>query len=118
MNRTVGLQRPTAADEGDMLARIYQPTKNAMQSGKANTRVWLLEYEQEEQKTIDPLMGWTSSGDMRGQVRLKFSSEEEAIGYAKRNGIPYQLVEPKKASPKPKVYADNFAYTRVGRWTH
>jgi hypothetical protein len=66
-----------------MRARIYRPAKNAMQSGKARTKQWLLEYEPETARTIDPLMGWTSSRDMRQQLCLEFDTAEEAVAYAK-----------------------------------
>ncbi|MBT3812515.1 MAG: ETC complex I subunit [Gammaproteobacteria bacterium] len=96
-----------------MEARIYQPAKNALQSGQANTRRWIVEYEPEQAKQNDALMGWVGSGDMRGQVKLKFQSKEEAIAYAERNGIPYDVREPKKRQQRPKAYADNFRFDRI-----
>lgn len=96
-----------------MEARIYQPAKNALQSGQANTRKWIVEYEPEEAKQNDSLMGWVGSGDMRGQLKLKFDSKEAAIAYAKRNAIPYTVREPKKRRPQPKSYAANFRFDRV-----
>ena len=103
-----------------MQARIYQPSRSAMTSGQANTRSWVLEYVPEEQKRIDPLMGWTGSGDMRGQVRLRFSDKDAAIDYAQRNGIAYVVEEPKKRRPnvRPRGYGGNFAHDRRGAWTH
>jgi hypothetical protein len=102
-----------------MLARIYQPAKTAMQSGKAKTKSWVLEYEPEQPPQVEPLMGWTSSGDMCRQVRLKFDNEQEAIAYCERHGIPYQVFEAKPAAPRRGMsYSDNFAYTRRGNWTH
>ena len=101
-----------------MRARIYRPAKNAMQSGKARTKQWQLEYEPETPRTIDPLMGWTSSGDMRQQLRLRFETKEEAVAYAEREGIPYQVAEAKAPSHKVVSYSDNFAFTRRGSWTH
>ena len=74
-----------------MEARIYQPTKTAMQSGQANTRLWIMEFEPEAAKQIDDLTGWTGSGDMRSQVKLKFKSKEEAVAYATNNKISYNL---------------------------
>jgi ETC complex I subunit conserved region len=100
-----------------MTARIYQPTRNAMQSGQAKDK-WMLEYEPESARQIEPLMGWTSSGDMKSQVKLKFDSKEEAIAYATRNGVPYRVEEPKKATRKISSYSDNFRHNRVGLWTH
>ena len=78
-----------------MVARIYKPAKTAMQSGTAKTKEWVLDYEPEQPRAIEPLMGWTSSGDMRQQVRLRFESKEEAIAYCARHGIAYQLAESK-----------------------
>ncbi len=96
-----------------MEARIYQPSKNALQSGQANTRKWVVEYEPEEAKRNDELMGWVGSGDMRGQLKLEFESKEGAIAYAERYGIPYCVQEPKKRRQRPKSYADNFRYDKV-----
>jgi hypothetical protein len=79
-------------------ARIYKPARTAMQSGKARTREWMLDYEPEEPREIEPLMGWTASGDMRQQVRLRFDTAEEAIAYCKRHGIPYQVFNPNPTS--------------------
>ncbi len=101
-----------------MLARIYRPAKNAMQSGKGNTRHWRLEFEPASARTIDPLMGWTSSSDMNGQVRLTFDTKEEAVAYAQAHGISFQLVDPKPAKKIIKAYADNFAFGRRIPWTH
>ena len=101
-----------------MLARIYRPAKTAMQSGKAKSRDWRLEFEPASARTIDPLMGWTSSSDMNGQVRLTFDTKEEAIAYAERHGIPFRLHEPHEAPVIIKAYADNFAPNRKQPWTH
>jgi hypothetical protein len=101
-----------------MRARIYQPARNAMQSGKARTRLWLLEYEPETARAPDPLMGWTSSGDMRQQVQLEFDTSEEAIAYAQKHDIAYQVFEPHRPAPKAKAYADNFRADRKEPWSH
>ena len=101
-----------------MLARIYQPTKSAMQSGKARTRKWVLEFEQETAREIEPLMGWTSSSDMRQQIVLDFDTKEEAVAYATAQNIPYQLFEPHEPAPKAKSYSDNFRFDRKVAWTH
>ncbi|MGL4243527.1 MAG: ETC complex I subunit [Beijerinckiaceae bacterium] len=100
-----------------MTARIYRPAKNAMQSGTAKTR-WLLEYEPEAARTVEPLMGWTSSADMNSQIRLWFDSKDEAVAYAVRNGIPHRVEEPREPTRKAVSYSDNFKYTRQGQWTH
>jgi len=101
-----------------MLARIYKPAKTAMQSGKAKTRDWRLEFEPASARTIDPLMGWTSSTDMDGQVRLSFETRDEAIAYAERHGIAFRLQEPQAAPLIIKAYADNFSPDRKQSWTH
>ena len=101
-----------------MVARIYKPTQTAMQSGVARSKEWVLEYEPEAPREIDPLMGWTSSRDMRSQVRLAFATKEEAIAYAERNGIAYQVAEPKPRARVRKSYSDNFRFGRKGAWTH
>ena len=101
-----------------MVARIYRPAKTAMQSGRASTRRWVLEYEPESPREVEPLMGWTSSDDMKSQIRLTFDTKQEAIAYAERNGIAYRLFEDKPRKLTPKAYADNFKYGRIGSWTH
>ena len=101
-----------------MRARIYQPARNAMQSGKARTHGWVLEYEPESPKAPDPLMGWTSSGDMNQQLRLSFATREEAVAYAERNGIAYRLFEPPPERLLKKSYSENFKWGRTDNWTH
>ena len=101
-----------------MQARIYKPAKTAMQSGKAKTQTWILEFEQSSAKTVEPLMGWTSSGDMRQQVKLKFESKEEAVDYAERNGFSYTILKPREQKRRTMAYSDNFRFDRVGTWTH
>jgi hypothetical protein len=100
-----------------MTARIYLPARSAAQSGQGKDR-WRLEFEPETARQIDPLMGWTSSGDMRAQVKLNFDTKEEAIAYATRNGIPYRVEEPKPAARKVISYSDNFKYNRLAPWSH
>ncbi len=101
-----------------MLARIYRPAKNAMQSGRANSKDWVLEFEPASARVPDRLMGWTSSDDMNGEVRLAFESKDEAIAYAQRHGIAFQLFEPKEQRRIIKAYADNFSVDRKEPWTH
>ncbi len=102
-----------------MFARIYRPSKTAMQSGKAKTRKWLLEFDAETARRIDPLMGWTSAEDMAaGQVRLGFETSDEAAAYAEKHGLPYRIEPDHDATAKPKAYADNFAFHRRKPWTH
>ena len=97
-----------------MVARIYKPAKSAMQSGLARTKDWVLEFEPERPRTIDPLMGWTGSADPRQQVQMSFDTKEEAIAYAERNGIPYRILESHTRRVVPKSYADNFRWQRPG----
>ena len=100
-----------------MTARIYQPARSAMQSGEGKDD-WLLEYEPEKPREIEPLMGWTSSSDMRSQIKLCFGSKEEAIAYAERNGVAYRVEEPKPVARKILSYSDNFAPNRIVPWSH
>jgi hypothetical protein len=93
--------------------RIYCPAKNAMQSGMANTKRWVVEYEPTAPKTNDMLMGWVGSRDTGNSVRMRFDSKEAAIAYAKREGFTYDLHEPHRRQAKPKSYADNFAFNKV-----
>lgn len=99
-------------------ARIYQPSKNAMQSGRAKTKKWVLEFEPSAARKVEPLMGWTSSPDTNTQVILRFDTKEEAIAYATRKGIEFQVVATHSPKPLIKAYADNFKADRIGQWTH
>ena len=101
-----------------MSAKIYRPAKTAMQSGKAKTHIWFLEFDAARPRTIDPIMGYTSSGDMYQQVRLAFETRELAIAYAEREGIEYRIIEPKEAARKQVAYPDNFRFNRMQPWTH
>jgi len=101
-----------------MTARIYQPARTAMQSGTAKTKEWVLDYEPEQPRAIEPLMGWTSSDDMKQQVRLSFDTREEAVAYCEREGIAYEVFESKPSKRQRIAYSDNFASTRRGAWTH
>ncbi len=92
--------------------RIYQPAKNAMQSGRNKTD-WILEYAPSEQKTTDPLMGWVGSSDTKAQLRLKFPCKEDAVTYAKNNGLNYSVSEPKQRIIKGKNYSDKFSPNRI-----
>tara|TARA_R110000787_G_scaffold48866_1_gene117323 strand:- start:43548 stop:43844 length:297 start_codon:yes stop_codon:yes gene_type:complete len=96
-----------------MKARIFQPAKNAMQSGRKGTKHWRLEYAPSEARYIEPLMGWTGSRDMNSQVIVDFDDKESAIAFCELNNIPYTVFEAKKRRLHLKAYAENFAYTRV-----
>ncbi|MEQ9259286.1 MAG: ETC complex I subunit [Roseovarius sp.] len=103
-----------------MPARIYKPARNAMQSGTAKTKHWVLEFVNESGRDVDPLMGWTSSADTQAQVRLRFATKEAALEYAKEHGIEAIVSEPQKRKPniRPAGYGENFATNRRGAWTH
>jgi hypothetical protein len=101
-----------------MLARIYKPAKTAMQSGTAKTKEWVLDYEPEQPREVEPLMGWTASGDMKQELRLRFDTAEEAVAYCERHHIPYQVRQPKEAARRVISYSDNFAFKRREAWTH
>ena len=91
-----------------MAARIYQRPKNAMQSGKAQTDQWILEFEQSEARRPDPLMGWAGSGDTQAQVSLSFGSCDEARAYAEKYGIAARVIPTPPRRLKLQAYADNF----------
>ncbi len=95
-----------------MKARIYKPSKTAMQSGRANTERWLLEFEPELKPSIEPLMGWTASGDTPQQVKLFFDTVEEALAYCRRHGIVAEVMKAPERTVKPKSYASNFRWER------
>ncbi|UWR33137.1 ETC complex I subunit [Sulfitobacter sp. W027] len=103
-----------------MRARIFQPARTAMSSGTAKTRIWLLEFSPAEARSVDPLMGWTSSDDTQSQVRLQFDTREAAEEYARDHGIDAQVQLPNKRRPNIRVggYGENFATGRRGAWTH
>ena len=103
-----------------MLARIFKPSKSAMQSGPAKADVWYLEFDGDDSKKIEPLMGWTGSGDTQRQVRLIFQNKEDAINYAEKNGLPYTLTESTLRKPiiRKSGYGENFATNRKISWTH
>lgn len=93
-------------------ARIYQPSKTAMQSGKAKTRYWLLELSNCEGKFRDPLMGWIGSSSTTHQVCLKFLTLDDAIAHAQKLGIEFTVELPKSSLLKPKSYSENFRYDK------
>jgi hypothetical protein len=97
--------------------RIYQQPKGAMQSGKAGTGEWVLDYDPSLQQP-DPLMGWVGGGDTQNQVRLRFDTQEDAVAYAMRHNLPYQLELPRPHRFTPKAYADNFKFGRRFNWSH
>lgn len=101
-----------------MQVRIYQPSKNTMQSGRAKTHSWVLEYQLETARRPEPLMGWVSSGDTLNEVKLTFATAEEAIAFADRKGWTYDLITHNDRIVRPKNYADNFRTDRprVGRF--
>jgi NADH dehydrogenase len=103
-----------------MRARIFQPARTAMSSGTARTRTWVLEMAPDMTRELDPLMGWTGSGDTAAQVRLSFLTKDEALDYARDNGIDAVVAEPHKRKPniRPGGYCENFATNRRGTWTH
>ena len=102
-----------------MRARIFQRPKTATQSGMAGTGNWVFEYQPAERELNDPLMGWWGGGSTLGQVRLRFDTKEEAVAFAEKHGVPYDVeIPPRGRAEKPKVYADNFRFGRTENWTH
>ncbi len=102
-----------------MRARIYQPARNAMQSGNAKTREWVLDFAPVS-RDIDPLMGWTSSDDTQAQVKLRFDSREAALAYAQSKGIDAVVLATHSRRPNLRKggYGENFATGRRTVWTH
>lgn len=97
-----------------MSALIYRQSKSANQSGQAKAGAWILEILAEIPKTIDPLMGWTGVTETATQVKLRFETKEDAIAYADRKGLSYEVKASFDPLPNPKDYAGNFAFNRVG----
>lgn len=101
-----------------MQARIYRPAKSAMQSGRGKAKDWVLELATDAKRSSDPLMGWTSVDDMRGQVKLRFETRAAAIAYAKREGMTFTVQDDIKRKRLVKSYSENFATERKQPWTH
>jgi hypothetical protein len=101
-----------------MRARIFQPPKSAMQSGYGKSHDWVVDFINDQPRQQDPLMGWTGGGDTQSQVKLTFETKEEAIAYAERAGLEYEVELPQVRRIKPKAYADNFRFGRIENWTH
>jgi len=101
-----------------MIARIYSPAKTAAQSGKKRTGYWVLRYEPQTAKMIEPLMGYTSATDMQAEVELHFDTKQEAVSFADRGGIPYEVEEPNPVMRQQVSYANNFRNDRKMPWTH
>ena len=103
-----------------MMARIFKPSKSAMQSGPAKTDMWVLEFDTNSSKKIEPLMGWTGSSDTQGQVRLTFETKEEALAYVEKHGLAYTITENDVRKPivRKNGYGENFATNRKVSWTH
>ena len=98
-----------------MQVRIYKPAKNAMQSGRRQSLRWVMEFEPQAPKLIDPLMGWVGGTDTSSQVRLFFDSKEKAMAYAGRHGHHGAVEETHERLVRPKSYADNFGVHRLTR---
>ena len=88
-------------------AKIYKPSKTAMQSGKRNTKNWILEFDTLN-TGINPLTGWETSKDTMSEIKLEFEKKEEAISYAKKNNIDYYIIDPQESKIIKKSYTDNF----------
>lgn len=103
-----------------MRARLFSPAKTAMSSGTAKAQGWTMEFEPKDRREIDPLMGWTSSGDTQSQVKLRFDTKAEAQAYAREHGIELVVTEPTRRKPVIRAggYGENFATNRRRAWTH
>ena len=105
--------RPKARERLKMKAKIYKPSKNAMQSGRSNTARWVLEYELETPRRPEPIMGWTAAGDTLNQVRMRFASKDAAIAFAESKGFDFSVAEEQARKIIPRSYLDNFKYRAV-----
>ncbi|HYM32409.1 MAG TPA: ETC complex I subunit [Candidatus Cybelea sp.] len=94
------------------VARIFRPTKTAMQSGRGQTKAWTLAFDPAEARFIEPLMGWTGSRDTAGQVQIDFDTLDAAVAFAAKHGIPYEVEQARSRHPRRQAYADNFSYHR------
>ena len=103
-----------------MTARIFCPAPSPTQSAPEHSKPWLLVFDRESPREIEPLMGWTSSSDMKAQIKLRFATKEEAVAYAEREGVAYRIEMPKADTASRRIlsYSDNFKPTRIGQWTH
>ncbi len=101
-----------------MPARIYKPARNAMQSGKGKSNDWVLEFEQEQPRSVDPMMGWTSANETTTQIKLRFPSQADAAAYARRKGIAFSIQPEAPVRTQKKSYSDNFKFGRTDNWTH
>jgi NADH dehydrogenase ubiquinone Fe-S protein 4 len=101
-----------------MTALIFQPAKNAMQSGRARTKNWVLKFEPSRRRNLDPLMGWTGTADMSGEVKLTFKTCAEAERFAKAHELEYEILATAPRKRLSKSYSDNFSASRRQSWTH
>lgn len=101
-----------------MQARIYQPAKSAMQSGRGKSQKWVLELVSSAQRSSDPLMGWTSVDNTNDQVRMTFATRAQAVAYAKREGLVFTVEEARDRKRLIKSYSENFSTDRKQPWTH
>ena len=110
--------RPYQGEFKMVKAKIYQPAKTAMQSGRGKSKNWVVEYPRSQPVGPDALMGWQSSADTTRQIKLRFPTQQAAIAYCEDHDIDYQLAREHKRKLRVKAYSDNFAFGRVGSWTH
>ena len=101
------------------IARIYRPVRGAHTSGHRRAKAWLLEYERTVPVEIEPMMGWTGSSETERQVKVTFDTREEAVAFAEKRGIAYEVEDrPPEQVRQGLSYSDNFKSSRVGQWTH
>lgn len=101
-----------------MFAKIYRPVPSAMQSGRAGSKEWVIEFDNASRRGVEPLMGWISSSDTSSQVRIHFETRDEAIAFAQREGLAFQVTERREPRRVVKSYSDNFSASRRRPWTH
>jgi len=101
-----------------MFARIYQPAPNTMQSGRGNSKHWLLEFAKGGERSLDPLTGTYRSTDVNSQLELRFETLDAAVAYAKAHNIPHRVIKPRRVKRISRSYSENFDYDRKLPWTH
>ncbi|KJA17999.1 hypothetical protein HYPSUDRAFT_45722 [Hypholoma sublateritium FD-334 SS-4] len=92
--------------------RIFQPTRNTMQSGSGKTERWRIDFDvlTGSSRWENPLMGWASSADYMQGSRISFRSKEDAIHFAEKQGWDYFVQAPVVKRIPPKNYAENYVY--------
>mmetsp|Transcript_10208 Transcript_10208/g.20595 ORF Transcript_10208/g.20595 Transcript_10208/m.20595 type:complete len:156 (-) Transcript_10208:3019-3486(-) len=99
---------------------IYRPGRMATQQGRGGkTKTWLAKFEKFEGKDrwINPLMGWTSTGDPLSNAALQFTTREAAVEFAQRNGYRFVVEEPEDERENLRNFGA-YGKSMVHQWRH